>query len=350
MTTVLEPSQFAQQLRHWRTQRRVSQLDLAIRADTSQRYLSFLEQGRSRPGRTMVVRLSESLGLSLRERNGLLLAAGFAPVFPESDLDTPELGPVRAALERILDGHLPYPAVVVRPYGKLLAANAAFDVLTEGSAPELLESPINVLRLALHPDGLARRVVNLPDWGRHVTESLRGRAMRSPDARLDEFIAELESYLPEVHPGPDHLGFAVPLRLRSADGELQLITTITSFATAVDITLAELHLEAFLPADEQTAEILHRRAERRDLTGQRAFTAASNSGPRVVNRSAARRAEQGRADADRDPDRQREPFDRGQAEIPADTEHDQHRNHRNQLTQTDHQLEQALRATRTRSH
>ncbi|MFQ6330250.1 helix-turn-helix domain-containing protein [Nocardia sp. CWNU-33] len=263
MTTALEPSPFATQLRHWRTQRRVSQLDLAIRADTSQRYLSFLEHGRSRPGRTMVVRLAESLELSLRERNGLLLSAGFAPVFPESDMETEALGPVRDALVRILDGHMPYPAVVVRPYGILLAANAAFDLLTQGVAPELLTPPINVLRLALHPDGLARRVVNLPEWGRHVTESLRGKAMRSPDAGLDDFIAELEGYLPEVNPGPDHLGFAVPLRLRSDDGELRLITTITSFATAVDITLSELHLEAFLPADEQTANILRRHADRR---------------------------------------------------------------------------------------
>ncbi|WP_332873264.1 MULTISPECIES: helix-turn-helix transcriptional regulator [Nocardia] len=254
-----EPTAFARQLKHWRTLRRFSQLDLAISADTSQRYLSFLEQGRSRPGRTMVVRLAESLGLSLREHNALLLAAGFAPIFPESTLETPELAPIKAALDRILDGHMPYPAVVVRPYGILVGANAAFDVLTEGSAPELLAPPINVLRLALHPRGLARRVLNLPEWGRHVTESLRNRALRSPDPELDAFIAELESYLPEADPGPDHLGFAVPLRLRSDQGELRLITTVTSFATAVDITLSELHLEAFLPADEHTAEILRRR-------------------------------------------------------------------------------------------
>ncbi len=243
--------------------RRVSQLDLAIRADTTQRYLSFLEQGRSRPGRTMVVRLAESLELSLRERNGLLLAAGYAPVFAESRLDTPELAPVRAALDRILDGHMPYPAVVVRPYGVLVAANAAFELLTDDAAPELLAPPINVLRLALHPDGLARRVLNLPEWGRHVTESLRGRALRSPDPELDAFIAELTGYLPAAEPGPDHLGFAVPLRLRSEEGELRLITTITSFATAVDVTLSELHLEAFLPADDHTAAVLRARADRR---------------------------------------------------------------------------------------
>ncbi|MGW0250440.1 helix-turn-helix domain-containing protein [Nocardia goodfellowii] len=258
MTTV-EATAFARQLKHWRTLRRVSQLDLAIRAETSQRYLSFLEQGRSRPGRTMVVRLAESLELSLRERNDLLLAAGFAPIFPESRLDTPELAPVKAALERILKGHLPYPAVVIARYGRLVAANAAFDLLTAPAAAHLLTPPINVLRLALHPEGLAPQVVNLPEWGRHVTESLRGRVLRSPDPALRDLIAELESYLPESNPGPDHLGFAVPLRLRRPDGELQLITTITSFATAVDITLAELHLEAFLPADDYTAAYLHRR-------------------------------------------------------------------------------------------
>ncbi|WP_433578192.1 helix-turn-helix domain-containing protein [Nocardia brasiliensis] len=260
MTTAIETPGFARQLKHWRTLRRVSQLDLAIRADTTQRHLSFLEQGRSRPGRTMVVRLAESLELSLRERNALLLAAGYAPAFPESALDTPELGPVRAALTTILDGHRPYPALVVRPHGILLAANDAFAVLTEGAAATLLKPPVNVLRLALHPDGLARRVVNLPEWGKHVTEALNGRLARSPDPALEELVQELEGYLPQAEPGPDHLGFAVPLRLRSPDGELRLITTLTSFATATDITLAELHLEAFLPADEQTAQILRKRA------------------------------------------------------------------------------------------
>ncbi|MFF7942763.1 helix-turn-helix domain-containing protein [Nocardia gamkensis] len=263
MTTVSESTGFARQLKHWRRLRRVSQLDLAIRADTTQRHLSFLEQGRSRPGRTMVVRLAESLELSLRERNGLLLAAGYAPIFPESDFDTVELAPVLEALRAILDGHLPYPALVLRPYGILLAANAAFDVLTEGAAPWLLEPPVNVLRLALHPDGLAARVVNLPEWGRHVTEALRNRMARSPDPVLDELIGELETYLPSTEPGPGHLGFAVPLRLHCAEGELRLITTLTSFATAVDVTLAELQLEAFLPGDEQTTRILRERAARR---------------------------------------------------------------------------------------
>ncbi|MBP2707939.1 helix-turn-helix domain-containing protein [Microbispora sp. RL4-1S] len=254
---------FAQELRRWRTRRRFSQLDLAIRADTTQRHLSFLERGRSRPGRAMVVRLAESLGLSLRERNELLVAAGYAPVYAESGFDSPGLGPVREALERILDGHMPYPAVVVRPYGELVAANPAFSMITEGAAPALLEPPVNVLRVALHPEGTARRVENLAEWGRHITGSLREETRRSPDPRLVELIAELDSYLPEPGPPAGHLGFAVPLRLRLPEGELRLITTLTSFATAVDVTLSELRLEAFLPADAATAEILGRRASSR---------------------------------------------------------------------------------------
>jgi len=198
--------------------RRSSQLELAIRAGTTQRYMSFLEQGRSRPGRAMVARLAESLGLSLRERNGLLLAAGYAPVFGESSLDAPELRAVRKALDGILEGHMPYPAVVVRPYGELVAANAALAVLTHGAAPELLEPPVNVLRLALHPDGMGRRVENLAEWGRHVIESLRNQALRSPDPRLDEFIAELEGHVPAAGAGPDHLGLPCPCGWRATTG------------------------------------------------------------------------------------------------------------------------------------
>ncbi|NUR92334.1 MAG: helix-turn-helix transcriptional regulator [Nonomuraea sp.] len=260
MTLRDDGSMFSQELKRWRSRRRFSQLDLAIRADTTQRHLSFLEQGRSRPGRSMVVRLAESLELSLRERNDLLLAAGFAPVYAESSLDAPELAPVREALVTVLDGHLPYPAVVVRSYGELVAANAALGVLTEGAAPFLLEPPVNVLRLALHPQGMAARVANLAEWGRHITTSLRNQAWRSPEAEPEGFIAELEGYLPELETPGSSLGFAVPLRLRVAEGELRLITTLTSFATAVDVTLAELRLEAFLPADETTAKILRQRA------------------------------------------------------------------------------------------
>lgn len=255
----MEANRFAGELRRWRNARRVSQLELALRAGTTQRHVSFIESGRSRPGRPIVIRLAESLGLSLRDRNGLLLSAGYAPVFPESRLDEPMLQPVREALEGILEGHMPYPALVLRPYGEVVAANDAVGLLTEEASDELLRPPVNMLRLMLHPDGMARRVENMADWGRHVIENMRAQAAKSPDPRLDEFIAELEGYVPAVKPGPDHLGFAVPLRLRSGDRELRLLTTITSFATAVDVTLAELHLEAFLPADAATAEALRDR-------------------------------------------------------------------------------------------
>ncbi|MBB5914986.1 transcriptional regulator with XRE-family HTH domain [Nocardia transvalensis] len=259
-TAIADPGPFARELRRWRGLRRWSQLDLALRADTTQRHLSFLEQGRSRPGREIVVRLAESLGLSLRERNTLLMSAGYAPAFGESSLDAPHLEPVREALRGILDGHMPYPALIVDRHSLLIESNTAFDVFLDGCAPDLLRPPINVRRLALHPDGLAPRVRNLPEWGRHVTEGLRVRAAASPDPDLDELIRELESYLPPVTPGPGYLGFAVPLRLSSEDGELRLITTLTSFATATDVSLAELQLEAFLPADESTAAILRARA------------------------------------------------------------------------------------------
>jgi transcriptional regulator with XRE-family HTH domain len=255
-------NRFASDLQGWRRARRLSQLELAIRAGTTQRHLSFIERGRSRPGRGIVVRLGEALDLSLRERNELLVAAGFAPAFPESPLDDDSLRPVRRALDTILDGHLPYPAMIARPHGVLVTANRAFDLFYEGVDPALLTSPVNVFRLALHPDGVAARVGNLPEWGRHITENLRAQLVRSPDPALDALLTELEAYLPPMPTEPDVLGFAVPLELASTDGHLRLITTLTSFATATDVTLAELHLEAFLPADKPTAELLRKRAER----------------------------------------------------------------------------------------
>ena len=257
--TIIVMSRFPSELRRWRTVRRLSQLELAIRADTTQRHVSFIEQGRSRPGRNVVMRLAESLDLTLRERNELLLAAGFAPAFPESPLDDAALQPIWEALDTILDGHLPYPAMVVRPHGILVTANRAFDLFHEGVDPALLAPPANMFRHALHPDGLAPRVRNLPEWGRHITENLRAQLVRSPDPSLEDLLAELEGYLPPLPPRDDGLGFAVPLELDSVHGDLRLITTLTSFATAADVTLAELHLEAFLPADDRTAEVLRRR-------------------------------------------------------------------------------------------
>ncbi|WP_406007060.1 helix-turn-helix transcriptional regulator [Streptomyces sp. NBC_00637] len=243
---------FPSALRARRTRRHVSQLDLALRAGTTQRHVSFIENGRSVPGREMVVRLAESLELPLRERNELLVAAGYAPVYAESSLDDPLLAPVRTAIDHILHGHLPYPAVVVDQRGGLIAANTAFGLITEGAAPELLGPGANVYRLALHPRGLAPRIVNLAEWARHILVRLEG---------LEELRAELTGYVPELGPSDGLLGFAVPLRLRSSYGELRLMTTVTTFATAVDVTLAELKLEAFLPTDPATAQALAAAAE-----------------------------------------------------------------------------------------
>jgi transcriptional regulator with XRE-family HTH domain len=171
-------SRFPTELRRWRTARRLSQMELATRAGTTQRHVSFVELGRSRPGRDVVMRLAESLDLTLRERNDLLISAGFAPAFPESPLDDAALRPIREALDRILDGHLPYPALVVRPHGVLVTANRAFELFHEEVDPALLAPPVNLFRLALHPDGVAARVRNLPAWGRHITENLRAQLGR----------------------------------------------------------------------------------------------------------------------------------------------------------------------------
>lgn len=257
MSMIVGHREFGSELRAWRTRRGVSQLDLAIRAGTTQRHLSFVEQGRSAPGRTMVVRLAESLELGLGDRNALLLAAGYAPLFPESPIDGPTLQPVREALDRILIGHEPYPAVVVRHGGEIVAMNGAVEVLFDGVDPALRSGPINAYRVALHPEGMAPRVTNLGEWGQHVLTSLRAALRRGPNDELAALVDELAAYLPPWTPGPDHIGFAVPLRLATPDGELTLITTLMSFATATDVTLAGMRLEAFLPADSVSARILH---------------------------------------------------------------------------------------------
>ncbi|WP_322753401.1 helix-turn-helix transcriptional regulator [Frankia sp. Cas3] len=238
---------FPRALRDCRTHRHLSQLDLALRAGTTQRHLSFIESGRSVPGRNMVLRLAESLELPLRERNELLVAAGYVPVYPEHSFDDPVLAPVRTAIEHIVRGHLPYPALVVDRNGDLIAANDAFDLITEGAAPELVGPGKNVYRLALHPEGLAPRIRNLAEWARHILARL---------GHVAELRAELTRYVPDLAPSDGQLGFAVPLHLGSSRGDLRLMTTVTTFATAVDVTLAELKLEAFLPVDPATASAL----------------------------------------------------------------------------------------------
>ncbi|BCJ60836.1 transcriptional regulator [Micromonospora endophytica] len=254
------------QLRRWRQARRLSQLDLANRAEVSTRHLSFVETGRSRPSREMVLRLAGQLDLSLRERNRLLLAAGYAPVYPETDLVAPRMAAARAAVRQVLQGHEPYPAVVVDRGWHLVDANRSLALLTDLVAPALLTPPANVLRASLHPEGLAPHIVNLGEWRGHLLGRLARQVEVTGDAELVALERELRGYpcegpVPEVElPGPGEI--VVPLRLRYAGGELVFLSTIATFGTPLDVTLAELSIESFYPADEHTASVLRERAGR----------------------------------------------------------------------------------------
>ncbi|OBF17256.1 helix-turn-helix transcriptional regulator [Mycobacterium sp. ACS4331] len=250
------PATFGTLIRQWRRRRRLSQLDLALGADVSPRHVSFIETGRSMPSRAMVLRLAATLGVPPREQNHLLLAAGLAPEFTERRLDDPDLAPVRAGIARVLAAYDPYPCLVVDRGWNIVQANAGTAVLLDGVAPELLAAP-NALRIALHPDGLAPRIRNLAQWRHHLLERLRREAAAVPSEPLTALLAELEAY-----PGSDGAddqwgGVAVPLRLVTDDGrELTFLNTVTTFGTARDLTVAELSIEAFLPADEATTATL----------------------------------------------------------------------------------------------
>ena len=245
-------------LRDWRQRRSLSQLELSLNAEVSSRHLSFLETGRAQPSREMVLHLADHLEVPLRERNHLLLAAGYAPVYLERSLDTEEMATVRDALDRFLRAHEPYPAVVLDRHYHLLAANDALAVLTDGVAPGLLTPPANALRVTLHPRGMAPRIVNLGEWSAHLLHRLRRQAAIIGDAELDRLHDELAGY-PGVERDPpraDAVGMAdiaLPLRIRDGDRELSFLSTISTFGTAIDITLAELAIEAFYPANAQTA-------------------------------------------------------------------------------------------------
>ena len=243
-------------LREWRQRRRISQLDLAIEADISARHLSFVETGRSRPTSAMILRLTEHLDVPLRDRNTLLLAGGYAPAYPEHPLDGPELASVRGALRNVLSGHEPYPALVVNRWWELLDCNTPVGVLTEPAAPDLLAPPVNVLRLSLHPEGMAPHIVNLAEWRAHLLARLRRQLAATGDARLAELYAELKGY-----PGgePEETGRAdvvVPLRYRLGDTELALFSMTAVIGTPMDVTIEELAIESFYPADEGTARVL----------------------------------------------------------------------------------------------
>ena len=257
-TTLSEPT-VGKLIREWRTRRHLSQMALASDAAVSTRYLSFIETGRARPSREMVLHLAEELQVPLRERNGLLMAAGYAPFFPHRSLEEEEMAPVREALDHFLQAHLPYPAAAVDRHWNLVAANRGIPLLTEGVAPALLESPANVFRIALHPEGMAPRILNFAEWSGYVMARVSRQAALTGDPELKELYDELAGY-PGV--GTErHLNGSEPLlmhRLRLADEDLSFFSTVTMFGTATDITLAELTLEAFYPADAETRDFLIR--------------------------------------------------------------------------------------------
>jgi transcriptional regulator with XRE-family HTH domain len=251
-------------LRSWRQRRRMSQLDLACEADVSTRHVSFLETGRARPSRDILLHLAERLEVPLRERNVLLVAAGFAPVFAERPLDDPTLAAAREAVGLILAAHEPYPAIAVDRHWTLVAANKAARLLTDGVAPELLAAPVNALRIAVHPEGLAPRTVNFAEWRGDLLARLRRQVETTADPQLAALYEELTRYPAPPrhgpHPVPNPAAVVVPLLLKSETGVLSLLSTITVFGTPVDITLSELAIETFLPANHATADALRQLA------------------------------------------------------------------------------------------
>jgi len=260
---------FGDYLREWRQRRRMSQMDLALEAEISTRHLSFLETGRSQPSRDMVLLLTEKLDMPLRERNVMLAAAGYAPVYSERSLDDPALKSMRDAIDLVLKGHEPYPALAVDRHWSLVAANTALFFLVQGVDPALLKPPVNVLRLSVHPAGLARRIVNFSEWRDHLVARLHHQVNVTGDAMLSALIEELRAYpIPDAakrmpHSKPHHADLVVPLQLMTEEGVLTFFSTTTVFGTPVDVTLSELAIEAFFPADAETADALRRMAEKR---------------------------------------------------------------------------------------
>jgi transcriptional regulator with XRE-family HTH domain len=256
-------------LREWRQRRRLSQMDLALEAEISTRHLSFLETGRSQPSREMVLLLAEKLDMPLRERNIMLVAAGFAPVYSQRSLDDPALGSMRQAVDLVLKGHDPYPALAVDRHWSLVSANEALVSLIGDVDPALMRPPVNVLRLSIHPAGLARRIVNFTEWRNHLVHRLQRQVDATGDAVLAGLIEELRSYpTPDAaarapRASHDYAGIIVPLQLSTGEGLLTLFSTTTIFGTPVDVTLSELAIEAFFPADLESTQMLRRLAERR---------------------------------------------------------------------------------------
>jgi transcriptional regulator with XRE-family HTH domain len=252
-------------LRQWRENRRLSQLELALQTEISTRHLSFVETGRAAPSRDMVLRLAEQLDVPLRDRNLLLLNAGFAPMFTETAIDSPRMAAIRQALRQVLTGHEPYPAVVVDRHWNLVDANASISLFTAQIPQDLLAPPLNVLRASLHPRGMAPSIVNLGEWRAHLLGRLRRQIALTADPAVQRLYDELRAY-PCEQPEPEVTlpggpgDVVVPLRIRLADRELKFFSIVASFGTPIDITVAELAIESFFPANAATAEALRAQA------------------------------------------------------------------------------------------
>lgn len=256
------PQPFGAHLRRWRQHRRLSQQDLAGEAEVSTRHLSFVETGRSLPSREMVLRLAERLQVPLRERNAMLVAAGYAPMYRDRPLEDPSLAPAREAVDLILRAHEPWPALAVDRHWNLVAGNRTVPAFTALADPSLMVGQVNVLRVSLHPKGLAPHIVNLPQWREHLFERLRQQIQSTGDVALVALLEELRAY-PVPYDKPheqlegEHPGVAVPLQLRLPGGAvLSFISTTTVFGTAVEVTVQELTLETFFPVDAATGDAL----------------------------------------------------------------------------------------------
>ncbi|MFF2860434.1 helix-turn-helix domain-containing protein [Streptomyces rubiginosohelvolus] len=281
MTTVLPDTEVGPLLRDWREQRRISQLELALRADSSARHISFIETGRSRPSEDMVLRLAEQLDIPVRERNALLVIAGYAPRYPQTSLDDPAMASLRESLERLLAAYEPYPALVVDGTYGVVAANRGVALLLEGVPEKLLTPPLNAMRLTLHPEGLAPRILNLPEWRADLLAQMDRQIALVRSPALRELYDEVAAYPPPTRaegtgrtaegtggavPAADAAdgagrdraaAFALPMLLEHGGRVLSFVSSIATFNTPMDVTVAELAIETFLPADRETAAYLH---------------------------------------------------------------------------------------------
>ncbi|MER5772456.1 helix-turn-helix domain-containing protein [Streptomyces sp. NPDC001985] len=263
MTTAVTRTGVGPLLRGWRERRRVSQLELALRADSSARHISFVETGRSRPSEEMVLRLAEHLDVPVRERNSLLLAAGYAPRYAETPLDDPSMGTLREALDRLLRGYEPYPALVVDGLYRVVAANRGITMLLDGVAEHLLTPPLNAMRITLHPEGLAPRIRNLREWRGHLLHQMERQIALVRSDALRELYEEVAAY-PVPEGGDGRSGdetfpypyFALPMVVEHEGRVLSFVSSISTFNTPMDVTVAELAIETMLPADPATVAYL----------------------------------------------------------------------------------------------